>query len=186
LPVATEQAIDGLGMGALTKIGLRYRDRKRFGIPDGAYLSDLRGTRDLMNFDCFTLDRDLVIVTFGGDMARELIAGGEAAAVALARDRFAGLVGGEANRLFGGGKLYPWWGDPFALGCYSYAKPGHSNARENLAVPVAEKLFFAGEATGGGPDDEAAGGMTAGGAVLAGRAAAKAAARTGTRRLPWT
>jgi monoamine oxidase len=40
-----------------------------------------------------------------------------------------------------------WGRDRWALGAYSHALPGHAAARAALAAPVAERLFFAGEAT---------------------------------------
>jgi monoamine oxidase len=60
----------------------------------------------------------------------------------------------ELVGLFGSGiraRLRPlvqtgWGRDPFALGSYSYALPGHADARAALAAPVDGRLFFAGEA----------------------------------------
>ncbi|MFG3756591.1 FAD-dependent oxidoreductase, partial [Klebsiella pneumoniae] len=40
-----------------------------------------------------------------------------------------------------------WGRDPFALGAYSHALPGHAGDRAKLAAPVDGRLFFAGEAT---------------------------------------
>ena len=40
-----------------------------------------------------------------------------------------------------------WRQDPFALGSYSYAKLGRSQARSVLAQPVANRVFFGGEAS---------------------------------------
>jgi monoamine oxidase len=39
-----------------------------------------------------------------------------------------------------------WQSDPYALGSYSCAKPGHADDRRKLAEPVEQRLFFAGEA----------------------------------------
>lgn len=40
-----------------------------------------------------------------------------------------------------------WGNNPHIQGAYSYDKPGTGNARTVLASPIADKLFFAGEAT---------------------------------------
>jgi monoamine oxidase len=40
-----------------------------------------------------------------------------------------------------------WASDPWPLGSYSHALPGHAGARARLAEPVDGRLFFAGEAT---------------------------------------
>lgn len=55
-----------------------------------------------------------------------------------ARERLNGLV--EAAYAHG------WDEDPFALGAYSYVPAGALAARKRLAEPVAETLYFAGEA----------------------------------------
>jgi monoamine oxidase len=43
--------------------------------------------------------------------------------------------------------FHDWSADPFARGAYSYVPSGALPARERLAQPVADTLFFAGEAT---------------------------------------
>jgi len=42
---------------------------------------------------------------------------------------------------------HDWRNDPFARGAYSYTRVGGEKAREMLAAPVGDTLFFAGEAT---------------------------------------
>ena len=42
---------------------------------------------------------------------------------------------------------HDWQADPFSRGAYSYALVGGSNAHRALAKPIANTLFFAGEAT---------------------------------------
>lgn len=43
--------------------------------------------------------------------------------------------------------FHDWQNDPFSRGAYSYGKVGSDGAQAALASPVAETLFFAGEAT---------------------------------------
>jgi monoamine oxidase len=83
---------------------------------------------------------------FGGRLAHELEAAGPGA--------FFDFAVAELVELFGSGiraRLHPlietgWARDPFARGSYSYALPGHADARAALAAPVDGRLFFAGEA----------------------------------------
>ena len=42
---------------------------------------------------------------------------------------------------------HDWQTDPFARGAYSYVAVGGDDAQQQLAAPVDETLFFAGEAT---------------------------------------
>lgn len=43
--------------------------------------------------------------------------------------------------------VHDWQQDPFACGAYSYVRVGGGGARRTLALPIADTLFFAGEAT---------------------------------------
>jgi monoamine oxidase len=63
--------------------------------------------------------------------------------------------------------MHDWQADPFARGGYSYVKVGGTGARQALAEPLEETLFFAGEAT----DTEQSG--TVGGALSSGLRAAR-------------
>ena len=47
----------------------------------------------------------------------------------------------------GAALVHDWRSDPFARGAYSYLRVGGEGAREDLAEPIANTLFFAGEAT---------------------------------------
>ena len=62
---------------------------------------------------------------------------------------------------------HDWQADPFARGGYSYIRVGGTGAREELAAPLEDTLYFAGEAT----DVDEAG--TVGGALSSGSRAAK-------------
>jgi monoamine oxidase len=62
--------------------------------------------------------------------------------------------------------VHDWQADPYARGGYSYVRVGGTGARERLAAPLEETLYFAGEAT----DVEQSG--TVGGALASGIRAA--------------
>ena len=163
-------ALDGIGMGALTKLALRFEGAKFSITPWTQYFDIGSGKSDLVNFEFWPWNNDLVVAHFGGDYARGVATQGEEGAVAHMRDRLFAILGSDARRAYRGGRLAGWSADPHALGCYSIAKPGHAGARDVLAEPIANRLYLAGEASAGG------GSMTAGGAALAGRAAVEAVA----------
>ncbi|MFO1116817.1 MAG: FAD-dependent oxidoreductase [Beijerinckiaceae bacterium] len=167
LPETIQAALDGLQMGALSKVGLSF-DFSKFDVPPGDIFTREAGG-GAFNFDCKPFGRDIVVAVFGGDFART-IARSDEDAVNVALDSFVRCAGSSARTAFRGGKVHAWFRDPNALGCYSHCLPGRADAREKLAAPVADRIFFAGEATG-----LTGGAMTAGGAALAGQAAAKAA-----------
>jgi monoamine oxidase len=172
LPAGTRDALDGLGAGALTKVGLKF-EGARFDIPADSDIFEMENAGETFDFECWTFGRDLVIANFGGDHARHVTADGDAAAIAAALDAFAHVVGAGARKSFVAGSVHAWHRDPYSLGCYSHCLPGHADARGKLAEPIANRIFFAGEATGG---EDFGGAMTAGGAFLAGQAAARRAA----------
>lgn len=81
-----------------------------------------------------------------GDIARHFIASSEARAI---EEAVASL-----RRLLKRPNLTPtfahmkhWNDDPFTRGAYSYIPPGAADGPSRLAVPIADTLFFAGEAT---------------------------------------
>ncbi len=61
--------------------------------------------------------------------------------------RITGVTAGKLNRLAETAHLHEWHADPFALGAYSYVPAGALAARKVLAKPLADTLYFAGEAT---------------------------------------
>lgn len=173
LPNDTLRALDGLDMGVLSKVALAFDgDRLGMGGPTDVILRD---GATLIDFDCWAFGRPLVVAYVGGDAARAFNRLGADGAIAAALDALASALGLDVRRHFRGGRFYGWADDPLARGSYSHALPGRAQARAALAAPVGERLFFAGEATGGEGGDFG-GAMTAGGAYLAGRDAARAAA----------
>jgi monoamine oxidase len=87
---------------------------------------------------------------FGGEGARLLDEGGHAAGFDFALGQICALFGSDVRR-----SLRPLTGSSWSQmkhigGAYSYALPGHAAARQALARPFDDRLFFAGEATSAG------------------------------------
>lgn len=165
LPLSAQDALAGIGMGALTKVALRLNG-ERFGLADSTTLMDGTRPEAMTMIEMFPDGKPLAVALFGGDFARGQGTAGEAAAIAHLTDTLAGMLGSSIRRAITGGRLASWWADPLSRGSYSVCLPGRSDARAALAEPVAARLWFAGEATAGG------GAMTVGGATLAARKAA--------------
>ena len=171
LPAETLAALDGLSMGAYTKIALKL-DRSRLGTIEAADWIDIGEGGVMTSFEFFPFGRDLAIAYLGGDHARGLCEAGEPVAIDFAVERLVAMVGARVRDAVSGGRLAAWWTDPHARGGYSIVRPGRLASREALRAPVGERLWFAGEATAGG------GAMTVGGATLEGERAAQAILRT--------
>ncbi len=147
LPTSKQAAIDGLAMGALDKVCLRFptvfwdEATHVFGHITGELLLPewLNGVP--------ALGEPILIGASGGDAARAL---GE-----LSDDELTELAMASLRAIFGDDIPDPtavvrtrWWSDPWSLGSYSHVPPGSSSALyADLAQPVGDRLFFAGEAT---------------------------------------
>ncbi len=90
--------------------------------------------------------RPMIEAYFGGGLATELEAGGEAAFFEFAVAELVGLFGSAFAHRLKPIRVHCWGRDPFALGSYSSALPGFVDGRKILAEPVDNRLFFAGEA----------------------------------------
>jgi monoamine oxidase len=53
---------------------------------------------------------------------------------------------GAASKQFIGHLAFDWGAQPYIQGVYSYTQPGGTQARKRLRQPLANKVFFAGEA----------------------------------------
>ena len=82
---------------------------------------------------------------FGGELARELAR--ESALIGYATDELAGLFGNDFRTGLRGAAASNWAYDRFSCGSYSHARIGHASSRAELALPVDNRIFFAGEAT---------------------------------------
>jgi len=103
-------------------------------------------TVDTASYGLRPLGMPIVECFFGGDLAGRLATEGPGALTAFATDELAAALGSDFKQ-----RLLPlaessWGLDPLIRGAYSHARVGHASAREILAAPVDDRLFFAGEA----------------------------------------
>jgi monoamine oxidase len=83
---------------------------------------------------------------FGGACAAELEAGGEPAFFDFAVTELVGVMGSDFAKRLKPIRVHCWGADLYALGAYSFARPGYADLRAVLAEPIDDRLFFAGEA----------------------------------------
>jgi monoamine oxidase len=142
---AKVSAAAGLPLGLADKVMLALdgpHDLPKDGSLRAATMRTAMGTYHLRPFGQTCIEG-----FFGGKFAQQLEDAGDGALAAQSIDEIVALLGSDYRR-----KLKPvgesrWAHDPFALGSYSHALPGHADARAVLAAPVDDRLFFAGEAT---------------------------------------
>lgn len=164
------KAISGVPMGHAEKVGLAF-DRDVFGMPAASGVSYVGDRPEGFGFQIRPFGRDMAMCHLGGRFAAALQKDGEAAMIAYARERLATMFGSAIKRRITAAQASRWEADPFIRGGYAAALPGCAHMRADLARPLDDRLFFAGEAT------HAAFFSTAHGAYLSGTDAADMAIR---------
>jgi monoamine oxidase len=165
LPDAYVEAFFDLPMGMLTKLPVEIRGT-RLGLSAFDDLLIERPARHDIYFLGFPFDLDLMVGFVGGDFAWELSAAGEAAGIDFAIRRLCGIFGNDVRKHVGRTMMTNWGAERFVRGAYAAARPGRAAARAVLIQPVAERIYFAGEALAGPLI------QTCGGARLSGEAVA--------------
>ncbi|MCP5431731.1 MAG: FAD-dependent oxidoreductase [Alphaproteobacteria bacterium] len=165
LPADKMAAIYQLPMGMLAKIPLFVEGRRLGYEPFSDIQIERPGKADIY-FCAWPFDTNLLVGFVGGDFGWEMCAAGEAAAIDYAVGALKQTFGTKAAAAVKKGSFTNWGADRWARGAYAAAMPGHADARARLAEPLAERVYFAGEALAG----EFV--QTAGGARLSGEAAA--------------
>ena len=178
LPVATRDALAKLCMGPVVKLALRFRtafwERVHGGrYRDGAFFMRADAAFPAM-WTLMPLRANVLIAWAGGPRADALAGRERSALTAAALEDVRALFGAEIDPAdeLEATYAHDWQGDPYARGAYSYAAVGGVHARATLATPIADRLFFAGEATA--PANEAG---TVAGALMSGERAARDALR---------
>ena len=143
LPVEYEEAFAGLPLGVANKV---FLEMEPGALPFEGTMNFVASaaTARTVSFTVRPAGHELMLGYFGGDYARDLEAQG--ALEAAAREELVRLFGAEAGRRIRRSTATAWVGDPWARGSYSAARPGFARCRPVLARPVAERVFFAGDA----------------------------------------
>lgn len=148
LPQNKSYAIQRIGMGLLNVIVMRFPNvfwpQEKQGMSFAQF--DANTTSFFLNL--YALMQEPILIGYcGGDKARYL----ESIADDIAIQRIMESLRNEFGRNIPNPESYfitHWASDPFSYGSYSYAATGSSLSDfEALAEPLANRLFFAGEAT---------------------------------------
>lgn len=147
LPLTTLEAIHRLPMGHCNKLALSFA-RPVFG--DDAPTLLMPAGADAVPLELLIRPggRELVVAIASGHFGRALAAEGIAAARDLVLTQLVGLFGADLRRALAPETLLVNWDAmPWVRGYVATVGPGDADARAALAVPVGERIFFAGEAT---------------------------------------
>lgn len=148
LPDFKQKAINNLAMGLLNLTGIRFP--KIFWPIDSQALSfplfKSPATTTFLNFSHF-IKHPILLGNTGGESARELENYSDQDLMAKIVDNLRNIFGNNIPNPTG---FYTtrWHHDPFSFGAYSYIPVGGSgDDYDNMAKPISDRIFFAGEAT---------------------------------------
>ena len=170
LPDWKTAAITALPMGTENKIGLHF-DTDVFGPEGRGFYSTWNDDGSSAKIDVSVMGFNKAVIFVGGRSAIALEQQGPIAMQDYAVERVADLFGNDIRKHVGQTIATAWSIDPWTRGSWACAQPGQAHQRANLARPVEDRLFFAGEATASGAQG------TCHGAYESGIRAAREAAR---------
>jgi monoamine oxidase len=146
LPDWKMEAVVGLPTGAENKICLHF-DCDVFGSDGRGYHNTWNDNGDTGGFEASTMGLNTAVSFVGGRFALWLEKQGQQAAEEYAIDRVSEVFGNDIRQHVTRSIVTAWATEPWTLGSYSCALPGQAHQRRQLARPLDEKVFFAGEAT---------------------------------------
>ena len=146
LPDWKRRAIADLPMGSCNKVALRF-SRSVFGDCPPSLVLPIRGAREAVEIVIREDGLEIATCLFNGPFGKELAAEGHPAMADYALERLAEMFGSDVRRAaLPQYVIADWDHDPHIRGCYSAARLGRADARAELAMPIDDRLFFAGEA----------------------------------------
>jgi monoamine oxidase len=160
LPKRKQNAISNTAMGKVIRVTLRFRERFWERLPQ----SRAKGSKSMDGMS-FLFSHDDWFPTWwtAAPVKLPLLVGwapfhgaarlsGQSESFVIEKSietlhRLLGIGVQELEKLLEHAYFHDWQSDPFSRGAYSYGKVGKDQAPQALAAPVANTLFFAGEAT---------------------------------------
>ena len=144
LPALVEAAAH-VPLGLASKMHMTVTGAKDF--PPDSQLWGRTDTAETGGYHLRPFGRPMIEGYFGADLARGLEADGEAAFFAFASDELVRLLGSDMRKRLAPITATMWGADPWSMGAYSHALPGHAGDRARMKTPVENRIFIAGEAT---------------------------------------
>ena len=146
LPKWKLEAINLLPTGLLNKIGLEF-DTSWQGAQQGQVANYLVNDSDFCTINFGFYNTNLAVGFVAGRFAEQLENEGVGAATNFCLEGLKAIFGNNVTKYIHKTTETAWKGNLYTLGSYSCALPGSADARLLLSKTLADRLFFAGEAT---------------------------------------
>lgn len=140
------EAASVLPLGVVEKVFLKLEGAEEMLPKDGHFFASI-DRKDTGSYHLRPYGRPLIEGFFAGELARDLDKQGGDAFHDFALQELTALLGSDVRNKLTAAAQSRWLANPYIGGAYSHARPGHAGARDVLAAPIENKVFFAGEAT---------------------------------------
>ncbi len=145
LPIWKQEAFERISLGVYNHIALQF-SQDVFGVGNDSFISHQNANDQTAQFSVNISGSGLTFGGVGGRFAQDLEQAGVATAVDFGLQELRNIFGSNIDTHFVKGYYTRWGEDQWARGSYTSAEPGYAHMRERLKEPIAEKIFFAGEA----------------------------------------
>ena len=146
LPNWKQEAFAAIPLGRANKVALQFASQTLADVSEQS-ISVPIGSGHMIDLRFRPFDRDVVEGYLGGPACVELEAAGVDETINVAITAIEAVLGSNIRRFLSANAVTAWGKEPFIRGAYAAAMPGQAHLRPDLACPVADRLFFAGEAT---------------------------------------
>lgn len=147
LPSWKTEAINALPAGLLDKVALTFQPGFLQNIPQGTSVLIQNGEKGpVWEFQMRPFGHDMAVGFIGGRGAGVLRQQGAEAAKRAALGALMSAFGPGIKDAVKAWQYSDWGNDPWARGSFSVQKVGFLSSREDIGKPIAQRLYFAGEA----------------------------------------
>jgi monoamine oxidase len=133
-------------LGSDNKVVLQI-DSRHLGIDDHCSVRIPYPGAPWFNVQMRPWGHDIASIYMGGPLCAELEAAGPDTQIAAGVEAMVSAFGSGIEKHIGAKAASAWGREPSILGAYGAARPGEAAKRADLAKPVEDRIFFAGEAT---------------------------------------
>jgi monoamine oxidase len=146
LPIDKQEAFDAVPLGNANKVGF-WLDSGLEEMPDHCGALAQLSADAAMSFQIKPFGWTMANGYLAGEAGRALEREGSTAMIEAGRSALVSMFGSDIRKHIVKTACSTWDHEPFIRGGYGAARPGYAHKRRDLATPVADKVFFAGEAT---------------------------------------
>jgi monoamine oxidase len=146
LPVEKQEAFEAVPLGNANKVAFLL-DGGLEEMPEHSGMLTEIPSGAAISFQIKPFGRPIAGGYLAGESGHALECEGEAAMIDAALASLVSVFGSDIKKHVVKTMCSMWEHEPYIRGGYAAAKPGYAHKRADLGTPVADKLFFAGEAT---------------------------------------